>query len=45
MITAERDDSYSGVDLRLEAEARLLLLLVLASGAALLGLLGWLLTL
>lgn len=45
MMTAERDDSYSAVDLRLEAEARLLLRLVLGSGAALLGLLGWLLSL
>jgi hypothetical protein len=39
------DDSYTRVNERLEDEARLLLRLILASGATLLGFLGWLLTL
>ena len=45
MTTFESDDYATGIDARLEADARLLLRLVLASGAALLGLLGWLLAL
>lgn len=45
MTTFEPDDYAAGMQARLEADARLLLRLVLGSGAALLGLLGWLLTL
>jgi hypothetical protein len=45
MTTLDPDDYARGIDARLEADARLLLRLVLGSGVALLGLLGWLLTL
>jgi hypothetical protein len=38
-------DSYGGVDAQVQAQSRVLLFVTLTSGAAFLGLLGWLLAL
>jgi hypothetical protein len=45
MHTPTANDAYADVETTLEARARMQLQLALASGAAVLGLVGWLLTL
>ena len=45
MRALQEDDPYADVDARLEADTRMLLQLVLASGALLLAFLGWVATL